>query len=370
MRSYNVLLFTVLVAISYSNAFEFTNLAEVKALRSSSYGNSLIETISMTLQSAGNIEEVTKLLDELLFKLNHDQQEATKAWDLENARLKKKIEDLTEEIEALKKQIALDKAEKLRYEGLRDQAIANLEQYRTQLAANLKSLEVNEVNRKRDIEEYQKSVTEHNDVINAIEAVVAELSKLIGSVSGDAKPVHVEEIEAEKRDREYALQKSFAQLTKDETETMLFIQMATQADQAALAKLIELLNTLSNNTKQSLNQDEEHEANSKASYELLKSHLTEDNEKLDKAITEQDKNLKTYTAEIERLAKKIQEEEELQKSKETEKASAEKERAQKEEQYKSDKAERENEAAVIKKLQKIVEERLANMSKFLSQHSG
>src|SRR4051812_37299246 len=107
MRSYNVFLLIALVTISFSNAFEFTNLSEVKELRSSSYGNSLIETISLTLQNAGSINDVQKLLDDLLYKLNKDQEDADKLWEKTNKDLLAKIEALRLEIEALDRQIAL-----------------------------------------------------------------------------------------------------------------------------------------------------------------------------------------------------------------------------------------------------------------------
>jgi hypothetical protein len=366
MRSYNVLLLIALVTISFSNAFEFTNLSEVKELRSSSYGNSLIETISLTLQNAGSINDVQKLLDDLLFKLNQDQEESDKAWEKSNKALVEKIETLRLEIEALDRQIALDKDEKADNEKKRDQAVENLKQFNAQLTHNADSLAQNEENRKKDDAEYKKSVQEHADVVNAIEAVMQELLKLQGSVSGVAKPVHVEEIAAETRDAAHAaLKNSFVQLTRDDTEAMIFVQMATSADQAALAKLISLLQGLSDSTKKSANDDVEHEEKSLATYKSLKASLEEDTTKLREAVKEQEKNLKTYVDRVAALESKIFEEEKLVASKRTERASTVKERDDKEAQYKADKTEREREREVIKRLQQIVADRLANMSKFL-----
>ena len=369
MRSHNVLLLIALVTFSFSNAFEFTNLAEVKELRSSTYGNSLIETISLTLANAGSIDEVKKLLNDLLYKLNKDQEYSDKAWDKLNKKLLAKIAKLKKEIEDLETQIALDESEKKKYEGLRDEARKNLKQYRAQLAHNQEALKSNEINRKNDIEEYKKSVQEHNDVINAIEAVVKQLRKLIGSISGAGKPSHVTETAAETRDREY-LKKSFVQLTQDEEEAMLFVEMATTADQYALKKLIALLNELSDSSKKSLNDDEAHEARSLKTYTKLKNALNEDNKNLESAITAQKKNLARYKSEIARLAKKIAEEKKLLESKKIEKKTTEKQRQDAENQYISDKAERASEKKIITRLQKIVDERLANMSKFLRSNTG
>lgn len=411
MRSHNVILLIALVLFSFSNSFEFTNLAEVKELRSSTYGNSLIETISMTLANAGSIDEVKKLLTDLLYKLNSDQIQADKDWAKLNKQLTDKINRLTQEIAELETQIALDEAEKKKNEKLRDQSIVNLAQYQAQLRHNMDALTFNDENRKKDIEEYRKSVQEHGDVINAIEAVIRELKKLTGSVSGKARPTHVSEIAAEKRDREYAaaskaqpaarksgnkrpaprpatrptgfkpagkpsksktdkLKKSFVELTGDEAEAQLFLEMATSADQRQLMKLIQLLQSLSLSTKKSLNDDEAHERKSLKTYNQLKDSLTADNKKLDAAIAEQTKNLAHYKSEVARLSKKIAEEKILLESKKVEKRVTIKQRQDAENQYKHDKAERDSERKIIQKLQKVVDERLANMSKFLRSETG
>jgi chromosome segregation ATPase len=370
MRSHNVILLIALVLFSFSNSFEFTNLAEVKELRSSTYGNSLIETISLTLANAGSIDEVKKLLTDLLYKLNSDQRAADVAWAKLNKQLTDKINRLTTEIAELETQISLDEADKKKNEGLRDQSIVNLKQYKAQLRHNMESLTFNEENRKKDIEEYRKSVQEHGDVINAIEAVIRELKKLTGSISGKGRPTHVNENAAEKRDREYALKKSFVELTKDEEEAQMFIEMATTADQRQLKKLISLLESLSLSTKKSLNDDEVHERKSLKTYNQLKDALTADNKKLDVAIAEQKRNLAHYKSEVARLSKKIADEKILLESKKIEKKTTIKQRQDAENQYKHDKAERDSERKIIQKLQKVVEERLANMSKFLRSETG
>jgi len=245
-----------------------------------------------------------------------------------------------------------------------------LVQYEQQKRANDAALTQNEANRKKDEEEFRKSAQEHSDVINAISSVLEELNKLVGSVSGVGKPEHVEQIEAEKRDAEYAAAKhAFVQLTQDETEAMIFAQLATSADQAALAKLIGMITQLQDATKKSLNDDKEHEETSQKAYEVLQNTLKSDNEKLAKTIAEQTANLKNYNEQIAKLTVKIEEEEKLQASKEAELASNIKERQDKENQYNSDKAERDNERRVIERIIKIVEERLANMSKFLKEQT-
>lgn len=396
MRSNNVLLVIVLFAVSFSNAFEFTNLAEVRALRASSYGNSLIETISLTLQNNGSIDEIQKLLNDLLFKLNQDQQTADTEWKKAKTELDAHIEDLSGRINSTNAQIALDTAEKQKNADLSAKAKVNLDQYNSQLVSNDAALQKNEDNRKKDEEEYKKSVQDHNDVINAVDAVISELSKLEGSVSGVNRPDSITDLtDAEKRDAAWMaahpkskaqvnaqagnsahvnaqaqVQASFVQLTKDETEAMIFAQLATKADQEALQKLISLLNGLADKTKESLNEDQEKEDASKKTYQRLKAALTADNANLNKNIDEETKNKATYDDNVKKLGVKINGEQALVVSMTAEMKATIAERDAKEKQYLADKAERDNERVVIKRLQEIVKQRLANMSKFLRAQTG
>jgi len=350
-----------------SNAFEFTKLSEIKDLRSSTYGNSLIETISLSLQTnGGNVDQITNLLTDLFSKLVQDQTAADNEWSVERQRLDDAIEELKAKIEELKKSIAADKASLKHHRELVAQAVENLKQFREQVAANNAALKQNEENRQADSASYQQSVQEHQDVINAIELVVNELNKIVGSVAGE-RPDHVEVSAEEQRDRAFA--NSFVQLSPLKVDVEQFLQLATTADQEALQKLIGMLNALSNTAKQSLEEDTEHEEKSRETYEALKASLTEDNENLNQQIQEQEENKAAYEAEISRLVTKIAAEEELLAETQQTLASTIQERQDKEAQYEADKAERTEEKSVIQRLQKIVKERLANMSKFLSANA-
>jgi hypothetical protein len=370
MRSYNVILFVALVTFSFSNAFEFTNLAEVKELRSSAYGNSLIETISLTLDNQGSIADVQKLLTDLEYKLNQDQEKADQEWTKEKNELDRKIEQLGTEITGLERTISTDKEELAAKEDLAKTARENIEQFNKQKLSNKAAYEKNEEKRVKDIAEFKASSQEHTDVVNAVGEVIKELQKLKGSISGEGKPAHVEDIAAETRDQAYKLQNSFVQVTRDETEALIFAQMATSADQDALNKLLKLLDEIRESAKQSLNDDESFEQNSKKLYEQLKSNLNNDNTALDKNIEDQDKNLKEYEKRIDDLKVKISENEKLLENKKKEKEETIKIRTDKENQYNQDKQERERELKVIKQLQSIVEKRLQNMSKFLRSETS
>jgi len=356
---------------SFSNAFEFTNLAEVKELRSSAYANSLIETISLTLGSNGSVADVRKLLDELEAKLNQDQEKATNEWNTLRNELNGKIEKLDGEIASLNKRLAEDRSELAEKEKLKLQSEANIQQYKSQKSSNLASLAENETRRAKDRAQYQTSVSEHGTVIEAISAVVKELQNLIGSISGKDKPAHVEDIAAETRDRAFAAaKKSFVQITKDETNALLLAQLATSADQDALNKLIALLGDIKLAAEKSLNHDEDFEKNSKTLYDKLNSDLNADNELLNKNIEDQNKNLKVYIDRINELNTNIANNQKLLEEKTAERAQTIKFRDEKQAQYDQDKKEREREIEVIKKLKGIVDSRLKNMSAFLKEKTG
>jgi DNA repair exonuclease SbcCD ATPase subunit len=366
MKYTNTLLIIALITFSYANTFEFASLAEVSEIQADPYGKSLLETISLSLANKGNVDEVQKLLNDLLFKLNSDQDRDDRLWAKENARLLKKIADLTKEIERLRKKIDSLKATKVKYEKLRDKAASNLKQYNKQKAANLKALAKNKVRRAADHADFIRSQNEHKDVLNAIDAVVKELGHLVGSVSGKGRPTHVKENEEEIRDR---LQKSFAQITQDEAEINAFVELATEADQKALKNLINALLNIAANTRKSFNDDKAHEERSLKTYRALKALLKNDVKKLDSMIGQETKNHASYVKKVQELTIKIANTKALKKSREQEKAATIKERNAKERRYLDDKAQRDRERKIIQKLIQIVKTRLANMSKMLKDES-
>jgi len=222
--------------------------------------------------------------------------------------------------------------------------------------------------RKKDRQAYEASVKEHAAIIGAIEQVISELSKLRGSVSGANKPSHVQAISNEKRDAAWkaGVKKSFIEIVgDDDAETNAFIELATEADQAALEKLIALLNHISRNTKKSLSDDERSEAQSLASFEKLKASLEGDIKSLENLLKRQQTNLDGYLKKINELTLTINIRLSLQHSRETELKNTETELTTKLTQYHTDTVHRTKEKAVIQRVQNIVKERLAAMSRFL-----
>jgi hypothetical protein len=407
MRFTNTILVIALLAFSYTNAFEFASLSEVNEITTSSYGKSLLETISLSLEQKGNVNEVQKLLNDLLFKLNQDQAKDDANWAKENARLKAKIARLTREIEVLRVEILRLLAEKEKYENLRDKAAQNLVQYKAQLANNVEALVVNEKKRAEDSAEFKRSQSEHTDVLNALDAVLKELETLVGSVSGANRPEHVRQGAEEKRDAAFVqkpehngekppqpmgpggqqndddeddeekhdfvqvkqgLQRSFMQISQDEAEVQAFVELATQADQNALRDLIKAILKIKDSTQQSYNDDVVHEKRSVTAYTSLKSLLESDNRKLERMIVEETKNHALYVRRVAELTVKIAQTRKLRDGKIAEKVATIKERLAKKARYEEDKAQRDEERRVIKRIDAIVKRRLANMSKYLNEN--
>jgi len=257
-------------------------------------------------------------------------------------------------------------AEKAKYEKLRDLAAKNLVQYKKQRARNVRSLARNANRRVQDSADFKKSQAEHIDVLNALDAVLTELAKLKGSVAGAGQPTHVGVNAEEKRDAAQALKNSFVQISQDEAEVNAFIELATEADQNALANLVGAIRRIRASTQKSYNDDVAHEKRSAATFVRLQSLLTSDNKKLDSMIVQETRNHKAYVKRVAELTVQIAQTRKLRKAKQAERVATIKERLAKEKRYLEDKAQRDEERRVIKRIMAIVKRRLANMSKYLS----
>ena len=369
MRSLNFFFILVLLTINYSNTFDFASFVQLNDLQTDSYAKSLIETIQMSIRNTqgGGIESIQTLLEDLLTKLINDQKNADSAWAKEKSRLDGKISDLQNEIARLKEEISRLTKEKIENEAKRDQSIKNIAQYSSQKTQDQASLIEISSRRSKDRASYEASVKEHAAIIGAIDEVIGALAKLRGSVSGIGKPAHVGAIANETRDANWkaGVKKSFLEIVGDEDEAQAFVEMATEADQNALEKLIALLNDIQRNTKKSLADDESSENQSVASFNKLKASLESDIASLENLLKRQTANLDGYIKRINDLILTLNIRNSLLSSREVELKITIQERATKLNQYNLDTAHRSQENTTIRRIQKIVKERLATMSKYL-----
>jgi chromosome segregation ATPase len=315
----------------------------------------------------GRIESIQGLLDDLLMKLINDQKKSDADWAKEKLRLDNRITTLQDEISRLQAEIARLNKELKDNEGLRDLSRRNIAQYEAQKTEDQVQLRELLSRRQQDRANYEASVKEHAAIVAAIEQVVLALSKLRGSVSGLDRPNHVKAIANEQRDAAWraGIKKSFVEIIGDDDEASAFVELATEADQAALEKLIALLNDIQRNTKKSLADDEAAEAASVNSFNKVKANLESDIHNLETLLTRQRANLEGYLKKINELTMTINIRTSLLHSRELELKNTVQERLTKLNQYNSDTTHRTQEKGTIQRLQKIVRERIATMSKFL-----
>ena len=373
MRSTNVLLLIVLFAVS-AFSFDLSSFVELGEIKDDPVGKSLIETISMSLEKSqgGKIENIQALLEDLIVKLIKDQNASDVAWGKERTRLDNKIRDLELQITKLRAEIAALRREKASFEARRTRSIANIAQYQAQLVANTNTLNTLAIKRKQDQSNYKASQRDHSAMIGAIDQVIANLRKLRGSISGIGKPSHIGAIASEKRDAAWkaGIKKSFVEIVGNDEEAAAFAELATEADQNALSKLIALLKRINRNVKKSLADDEAYEKESRATYRRLRVTLKQDNAVLTTTLARQRANLERYIKRINELTVTIKIRVDLLKSRRQELKNTRQERLTKEARYNSDKKKRNQEKSIINKLQRIVKDRLARMSQFLKSSTN
>jgi len=373
MRSQNVLLLIVLFAVS-AFSFDLSSFVELGEIKDDPVGKSLIETISMSLEKSqgGKIENIQALLEDLIVKLINDQKSSDVAWGKERTRLDNKIRDLELQITKLRAEIAALRREKASFEARRTRSIANIAQYQAQLVANTNTLNTLAIKRKQDQSNYKASQRDHSAMIGAIDQVIANLRKLRGSISGIGKPSHIGAIASEKRDAAWkaGIKKSFVEIVGNDEEAAAFAELATEADQNALSKLIALLKRINRNVKKSLADDEAYEKESRATYRRLRVTLKQDNAVLTTTLARQRANLERYIKRINELTVTIKIRVDLLKSRRQELKNTRQERLTKEARYNSDKKKRNQEKSIINKLQRIVKDRLARMSQFLKSSTN
>jgi hypothetical protein len=363
----------LLIVSATLDKYDFASLAELNDITQTSFGKNLYDTIAISLNSGGDSKTVLDLLKGLRDRLNGDQIKSDQAWVKEKKRLIEKIDKLTREIKELTAKIDDLEDQRIKKEKLINRVKANIAQYKSQKAENLKQEISLDKKRIDDHSDYKRSSSEHLDISNAINQVLKELNQLKGSISGRGKPAHVGEIAEEKRDGAWEksqLKKSFLEITKDEGAADMFVQMATEADQKSLETLIGLLQKLLRSTEKSYNDDKAAEAKSLENYNLLKNALHQDNKKLDKMIADSEKNLALYNDQLKKIIKQIGDLKTLRASKQKEKEDTIREKDLKEKAYFTEKEERTEERRVVEKLIDIVEKRLKNMSEYVSKNTG
>lgn len=369
MRSTNVLLILVLLSVQvFTVTIDFSSFVELSDLKGDSYAESLVQTINTALQNkGGRIEAIQDLLNELYNKLVTDQQTADKQWISREGQLNKTITETKLLIEKLAGEIALANKNLAITVTKISKSKANLKQYSSQLTSDQALVQTLHIKRNADAAIYKQNVQNHQDLLLALDSVIKELNKLRGSISGVGKPTHVSAISAETRDAAWKKAQPALLEIFSEADVQNFLQVATEADQDQLSKLVDLLTALRRSSQKSLADDDENEQDSKKQFTLSLARLQSDITLLNASIKRQKENLTKYKRRKVSLQTEITTKTGLKVKNEKFLAQTIEIRRQEGLKYEADKRGRNREKAIIRKLQKIVDEKLARMKEFLKK---
>ena len=109
MKTINACLFVTITLFGLISSIDFSTIQELQELKQSTFASSLIETISLSLQSNTGSEstEVLKMLTDLANQLNQDQTNDDATFNNKNNEFERHINALKAEIEKLYQEIEL-----------------------------------------------------------------------------------------------------------------------------------------------------------------------------------------------------------------------------------------------------------------------
>lgn len=152
-----------------------------------------------------------------------------------------------------------------------------------------------------------------------------------------------------------------------ESDIASFAQVATSADQDQLEKLIDMLVALKRAAQKSLADDDQNEQDSISHFKKALTRLDSDIALLNGTLKRQGENLKKYLALVVSLQVVIKDKSSLKVKNEKFLAETKEIRRLEGLKYESDRRGRNREKEIIRKLQKIVDEKLSRMQEFLKK---
>jgi len=320
MRTINVCLVLLFLTIGLTNSFDFASLNEIQSLKQNSFASSLIETISLSLSASKgeDASEVLSMLNNLNSQLESDQEADDKTFSAKNLEFQNHIDQLTEEINKLAAEIKDLQARIAELAGLIEAAENNIRAFEERVQ-NLKSTLIDmERTFEADKKYYEEKIASLEVMKVKLSEVTEKLREMIGSVSGVNKFEHIAATESEKRDIAWKeAQKSFLQIKKVIPSNLLELTM--NADQGALQKLLEILETISEDVSKEIVAKRTYLDNLESTYEDLVKQM---HEEIDLNENAKQKQLENKTAYENEKAEKENEKTE----KEARKAGLEKER--------------------------------------------
>lgn len=374
MKTFAFLVIMITI-LGFTNTFDFANIDEIQSLKQNSFASSLIETISLSLNSEKQegANDVLKMLTDLQTQLAEDQKKDDAVFSAKNAAYNSHIKKLSAAIEVLRVEIAALTARILVLTGLIAQAEKNIKSFKNRIA----SLEIAIVDLDLKLIEDKKYYTEKAAGLAAVNAklilVNSKLEKMIGSSSGVGVQSHIGQTASEKRDAAYreaaqkaqkALRKkAFIQIVKSSGLPTELVQLYLQADQGALRKLMEIISKFAADCLVQKANAEQKLVEAIATHKNLMASMKNEIKLNQASLKKQEENKKKY--EVEKAQKET-----LRREKEDRKKALEKEREINQKLqinlaavHTKEKADRAEESRVVGILLRIVTKRLMQTQK-------
>jgi hypothetical protein len=380
----------MITILGCTKSFDFAGVKEIQSLKQNSFAASLIETISLSLNSnkQGGVNEVLKMLTDLQIQLQNDQKNDDAVFLHKNESYNSHINKLTAAIKVLAVEIQALTKRINELAALIAQAIKNIKSFNERIA-NLQMTMVELDAKLEEDKKYYNHKAESLAQVNVKLLVVNEkLAKMVGSSSGVGVESHIEKTDSEKRDIAYragnaagapnavqprtipvsqqrrltVLRRSFIQVLKAPLTASL-AQLYLQADQKALKKLMQIIAKFANDCLVEKARAEAKLLEAIETHKNLMASMKKEMQLNVDARTKQEANKKAY--ENEKITKET-----LRREKEIRKAALEKERSINQElqknlnaTYNKEKEDRAQEMKVVETLLRIVQSRLMNNKK-------
>ena len=364
MKTINACLFVTITLFGLISSIDFSTIQELQELKQSTFASSLIETISLSLQSNTGSEstEVLKMLTDLANQLNQDQTNDDATFNNKNNEFERHINALKAEIEKLYQEIELLSSKIADLTKLISVATKNIQAFNDRIT-NLR-LEVVQLNNtfQKDTEYFTERISSLGRVQQTLLNTIVKLNALNGSVSGQNRPDHVNQTSAEKRDSEWLNKnvKSFLQADEEvkEGEYDNFLELTLNADQNALNTLTNLIKKIADDVLIKKITAEKYVLEFTEIYNQSLSAVRREKKLNKQALLKQTENKNIYENQRANLEKEKLQKEQRRNSLEKELKLNQDLQKKLSEVHIMEKQERQNETDIVNKLIKIVETRL------------
>jgi peptidoglycan hydrolase CwlO-like protein len=339
-------LFLCVLALSSAASLRNPSFIKLDALNNMPYGRRILDTIALQLKAGASVDRIVELLDELADGIREEQSDddnlnvtRQNECDSEIAEYERIIRDTQAEIDDASSQLAS------LYPQLKT-TTAQLKTKEVEIESLSAKIDDYRQSFRDDTHDYQARVADHEAGIASIDSVLEQMEPLVGSEAGEG--IHETSVRIE-----------------GEVAAGVFAQLA--ADQATLARIIELLEEVRASLVASIEDENATQAQAERDFDELERAMVKTLADLQEAqdfLTSQKFALESEIASQEARLSRNQEENESAKTSKAAKENVCEEWRQK---YFADSSKRSDELATIQQVRDIFTEEVGTMSDYLSE---